>query len=138
MKDTPITIVALLVTLGLRLGFTGEVILRQPLTSLRIAVSLFLPALLVFWPAYGWARLPTLPFGAAAQEALLGRPNQVTIATASMRLGLASGAALATVVGALIVVPVLPWLVRICRRPPGWFGPLPPTRHHRTSMRKGN
>ncbi len=121
---TPITIVALLTTLVLLFSFKGETILENPLTILWIAIPLFLQTMLIFWLGYGWARLLKLPYRDAAPAAMIGASNhfEVAIATATMLFGLSSGAALATVVGVLIEVPVMLWLVKICLRTQHWFG----------------
>ncbi len=121
---TPITIIALLITLVLLFSFKGEVILSNPLTILWIAVPLFLQTMLIFWLTYGAARLLRLSYRDAAPSAMIGASNhfEVAIATATVLFGLSSGAALATVVGVLIEVPVMLMLVRICLRTPQWFG----------------
>ncbi len=120
---TPVTITALLVTLILLFSFKGEVILSNPLTILWIAIPLFLQTNLIFWLAYGLARVLKLSYEDAAPSALIGASNhfEVAIATSVMLFGLSSGAALATVVGVLIEVPVMLMLVRICLRTQGWF-----------------
>lgn len=120
---TPITIIALLVTLVLLFSFKGEVILGNPLTILWIAIPLFIQTNLIFWLGYGLARLIRLPYADAAPAAMIGASNhfEVAIATATMLFGLPSGAALATVVGVLIEVPVMLMLVRICLRTKAWF-----------------
>jgi len=122
---TPVTITALLVTLVLLFSFKGEVILSNPLTILWIAIPLFIQTNLIFWLAYGLARLMKLSYQDAAPSAMIGASNhfEVAIATAVMLFGLSSGAALATVVGVLIEVPVMLMLVRICLRTQGWFKP---------------
>ena len=124
---TPVTIVALLTTLVLLFSFKGAVILSNPLTILWIAIPLFIQTLLIFWLGYGWARLLKLPYADAAPAAMIGASNhfEVAIATATMLFGLSSGAALATVVGVLIEVPVMLWLVRICTRTAHWFPAKP-------------
>ncbi len=121
---TPITIIALLTTLVLLFSFKGETILSNPLTILWIAIPLFIQTMLIFWLGYGWAKLLKLPYVDAAPAAMIGASNhfEVAIATATMLFGLSSGAALATVVGVLIEVPVMLWLVRICLRTQSWFG----------------
>jgi ACR3 family arsenite transporter len=121
---TPITIIALLTTLLLLFSFKGEVILSNPLTILWIAIPLFIQTMLVFWIGYGAARLLKLSYADAAPAAMIGASNhfEVAIATATMLFGLSSGAALATVVGVLIEVPVMLWLVKICLRTRNWFG----------------
>ncbi|MFH1279121.1 MAG: ACR3 family arsenite efflux transporter [Candidatus Eisenbacteria bacterium] len=120
---TPITIGALLVTLVLLFSFKGEVITANPLTILWIAVPLFLQTVLIFTLGYGLARVLRLSYEDAAPSAMIGASNhfEVAIATAVMLFGLSSGAALATVVGVLIEVPVMLMLVRICLRTEGWF-----------------
>ena len=120
---TPVTVTALLVTLVLLFSFKGEVILSNPLTILWIAIPLFIQTNLIFWLTYGLARLGRLSYPDAAPSAMIGASNhfEVAIATATMLFGLSSGAALATVVGVLIEVPVMLMLVRICRRTTRWF-----------------
>ncbi|MBN2271231.1 MAG: ACR3 family arsenite efflux transporter [Sedimentisphaerales bacterium] len=122
---TPITIIALLVTLVLLFSFKGEVILSNPLTILWIAIPLFIQTNLIFWLGYGLARVLRLEYRDAAPAAMIGASNhfEVAIATATMLFGLSSGAALATVVGVLIEVPVMLMLVKICLRTRNWFGP---------------
>ncbi len=120
---TPITIIALLVTLVLLFSFKGEVILANPLTILWIAIPLFIQTNLIFWLGYGLAKLLRLNYRDAAPAAMIGASNhfEVAIATSTMLFGLSSGAALATVVGVLIEVPVMLMLVRICLRTQRWF-----------------
>jgi len=120
---TPVTISALLVTLVLLFSFKGEVILSNPLTILWIAIPLFIQTNLIFWLTYGLARVLKLSYQDAAPSAMIGASNhfEVAIATAVMLFGLSSGAALATVIGVLIEVPVMLMLVRICLRTQGWF-----------------
>ena len=125
---TPVTIVALLATLVLLFSFKGETILGNPLTILWIAIPLFIQTMLIFWLGYWWAKLLKLPYEDAAPAAMIGASNhfEVAIATATMLFGLSSGAALATVVGVLIEVPVMLMLVRICRNTRHWFdAPVP-------------
>jgi ACR3 family arsenite transporter len=120
---TPVTIVALLITLVLLFSFKGEVILGNPLTILWIAVPLLLQTVLIFAITYAAARRLGLTYRDAAPTALIGASNhfEVAIATAVMLFGLGSGAALATVVGVLIEVPVMLMLVGVCKRTRGWF-----------------
>ncbi|HUX15587.1 MAG TPA: arsenical-resistance protein, partial [Phycisphaerae bacterium] len=122
---TPITIIALLVTLVLLFSFKGEVILSNPLTILWIAIPLFIQTNLIFWIGYGLARVLRLSYEDAAPSAMIGASNhfEVAIATAAMLFGLSSGAALATVVGVLIEVPVMLMLVKICLRTRNGFAP---------------
>ena len=120
---TPVTIIALLVTLVLLFSFKGDVILSNPLTILWIAIPLFIQTNLIFWLGYGLARVLKLKYRDAAPAAMIGASNhfEVAIATSTMLFGLSSGAALATVVGVLIEVPVMLMLVRICLRTQSWF-----------------
>ena len=125
---TPVTITALLVTLILLFSFKGETIVRNPLTILWIAVPLFVQTVLVFALGYGLARLFNLSYEDAAPTAMIGASNhfEVAIATAAMLYGLSSGAALATVVGVLIEVPLMLMLVRFCLATQSWFRPARP------------
>ena len=120
---TPVTIIALLVTLVLLFSFKGDVILSNPLTILWIAIPLFIQTNLIFWLGYGLARILKLEYRDAAPSAMIGASNhfEVAIATSTMLFGLSSGAALATVVGVLIEVPVMLMLVRICLKTQTWF-----------------
>ena len=120
---TPVTIVALLTTLVLLFSFKGEVILGNPLTILWIAIPLFLQTMLIFGLGYATAHVLKLSYADAAPAAMIGASNhfEVAIATATMLFGLSSGAALATVVGVLIEVPVMLGLVRICTHTQHWF-----------------
>ncbi|MDY6832219.1 MAG: ACR3 family arsenite efflux transporter [Thermodesulfobacteriota bacterium] len=123
---TPVTITALLATLVLLFSFKGDVIVENPLTIVWIAVPLFLQTVLIFALGYGLARLFKLSYEDAAPAAMIGASNhfEVAIATATMLFGLSSGAALATVVGVLIEVPVMLMLVKICLRTRHWFDTL--------------
>jgi ACR3 family arsenite transporter len=120
---TPVTITALLITLILLFSFKGSVILANPLTILWIAIPLFIQTNLIFWLAYGLAKLLKLSYRDAAPSAMIGASNhfEVAIATAVMLFGLSSGAALATVVGVLIEVPVMLMLVKVCLKTQRWF-----------------
>jgi ACR3 family arsenite transporter len=121
---TPVTIIALLTTLVLLFSFKGEVIVSNPLTIVWIAIPLFIQTMLIFWLGYGLARVFKLSYRDAAPAAMIGASNhfEVAIATATMLFGLSSGAALATVVGVLIEVPVMLMLVKICLKTQHWFG----------------
>ena len=120
---TPVTITALLVTLVLLFSFKGDIILSNPLTIFWIAIPLFIQTNFIFWLGYGLARLLKLRYRDAAPAAMIGASNhfEVAIATSVMLFGLSSGAALATVVGVLIEVPVMLMLVQICTRTRHWF-----------------
>ena len=120
---TPVTIIALLVTLVLLFSFKGDVILNNPLTILWIAIPLFIQTMLIFCIGLRPGAALKLSYDDAAPSAMIGASNhfEVAIATATMLFGLSSGAALATVVGVLIEVPVMLRLVRICTRTQHWF-----------------
>ncbi len=120
---TPVTITALLLTLVLLFSFKGDVILANPLTILWIAVPLFIQTVFIFALTYGLARMMNFSYENAAPTAMIGASNhfEVAIATAVMLFGLSSGAALATVVGVLIEVPLMLWLVSFCKKTKGWF-----------------
>ena len=122
---TPITIIALLITLVLLFSFKGETILSNPWTILWIAIPLFIQTNLIFWLGYGLSRPLKLTYQDAAPSAMIGASNhfEVAIATSTMLFGLSSGAALATVVGVLIEVPVMLMLVKICLKTQNWFRP---------------
>ncbi|HSG26903.1 MAG TPA: ACR3 family arsenite efflux transporter [Candidatus Krumholzibacterium sp.] len=120
---TPVTIIALLVTLVLLFSFKGDLILSNPLTILWIAIPLFIQTILIFGIGFWLARLLGLEYADAAPSAMIGASNhfEVAIATSVMLFGLSSGAALATVVGVLIEVPVMLMLVSFCRNHEGYF-----------------
>jgi ACR3 family arsenite transporter len=116
---TPISITALLATLILLFSFKGELILEYPLTILWIAIPLIIQTVLIFSLGYfALARFLKLSYKDAAPAAMIGASNhfEVAIATATILFGLSSGAALATVVGVLIEVPLMLLLVLICKR----------------------
>ena len=123
---TPITIIALLATLVLLFSFKGETILSKPLTILWIAVPLFIQTVFIFALGYGLSKLLKLKYADAAPSAMIGASNhfEVAIATSVMLFGLSSGAALATVVGVLIEVPLMLMLVKICLKTQHWFDPV--------------
>lgn len=120
---SPISITALLITLVLLFAFKGELIINNPLHILLIAVPLFIQTNFIFFIAYVAALKMNLAYEDAAPAALIGASNhfEVAIATAVMLFGLNSGAALATVVGVLIEVPVMLMLVEFCKRTAMWF-----------------
>ena len=120
---TPVTISALLLTLILLFSFKGDVIINNPLTILWIAIPLFIQTILIFALTYWLARLFRFSYENAAPTAMIGASNhfEVAIATAVMLFGLSSGAALATVVGVLIEVPLMLALVSFCKRTRHWF-----------------
>jgi ACR3 family arsenite transporter len=120
---SPIAIVALQITLILLFAFKGELIVNNPLHILLIAVPLFLQTNFIFSISYVASQRLKLAYEDAAPAALIGASNhfEVAIATAVVLFGLNSGAALATVVGVLIEVPVMLMLVEFCKRTAAWF-----------------
>ena len=111
---TPVSIAALLITLVLLFSFKGDIIVNNPLTILWISIPLFIQTIFIFVIGYFvLARLFKLSYHDAAPVALIGASNhfEVAIATAVVLFGLSSGAALATVVGVLIEVPLMLALV---------------------------
>lgn len=120
---SPVAISALLVTLVLLFAFKGELIVNNPLHIFLIAVPLFIQTNFIFLIAYVAALKLGLDYEDAAPAALIGASNhfEVAIATAVILFGLNSGAALATVVGVLIEVPVMLMLVEFCKRTANWF-----------------
>ncbi|MEB3273750.1 MAG: ACR3 family arsenite efflux transporter [Prochlorothrix sp.] len=120
---SPVAIVALLLTLVLLFALKGELIWANPGHILLIAVPLTLQTLFIFALTYGVAKSLGLVYEDAAPAALIGASNhfEVAIATAVSLFGLNSGAALATVVGVLIEVPLMLALVEVCKRTAPWF-----------------
>ncbi|HIK43216.1 ACR3 family arsenite efflux transporter [Thermoleptolyngbya sp. M55_K2018_002] len=120
---SPVAVVALLTTLVLLFAFKGDLIVQNPLHILLISVPLFLQTNFIFLISYVAAQKLGLAYEDAAPAALIGASNhfEVAIATAVTLFGLNSGAALATVVGVLIEVPVMLMLVEVCKRTAFWF-----------------
>ncbi|MGY8657527.1 MAG: ACR3 family arsenite efflux transporter [Verrucomicrobiales bacterium] len=122
---TPVSISALLATLVLLFSFKGEIILQNPLTILWIAIPLALQTVFIFAITYLAARSLRFNYEDAAPAAMIGASNhfEVAIATAVILFGISSGAALATVVGVLIEVPLMLALVGFCKKTTHWFSP---------------
>ncbi|MBB5690648.1 ACR3 family arsenite efflux transporter [Roseomonas alkaliterrae] len=119
----PLSVLGLLATIVLLFGFQGRVILAQPLLIALIAVPLLIQSYGIFGLAYGWAYLWRVPYPVAAPCALIGTSNffELAVAVAIGLFGLDSGAALVTVVGVLVEVPVMLSLVAFANRTRGWF-----------------
>lgn len=113
----------LLLTVVLLFGFQGEVILSQPLVIALIAVPILIQSYGMFALAYGAAYALKVPHNVAAPCALIGTSNffELAVAVAISLFGLNSGAALATVVGVLVEVPVMLSLVAFANRTRGAF-----------------
>ena len=122
-KFDKVTIIGLLLTLVILFSFQGETILANPLHILLIAVPLIVQTILIFFVAYGWSRYLKLPHDVAAPAGMIGASNffELAVAVAISLFGLQSGAALATVVGVLVEVPVMLMLVRIANNTRSWF-----------------
>lgn len=114
----PVTIVALLATLVIIFIFQGEIIVDNPLHILLIAIPLTIQTFLIFAIAYGWAWAWRIPHPIGAPAGFIGASNffELAVAVAIALFGLTSGAALATVVGVLVEVPVMLALVWIANR----------------------
>jgi ACR3 family arsenite transporter len=119
----PTSIIGLLLTVVLLFGLQAETIVGQPGRVVLIAIPLLVQSYGIFAIAYGLARLLRLPFDVAAPAAMIGTSNffELAVAVAISLFGMASGAALATVVGVLIEVPVMLSLVAFANRTRGWF-----------------
>ena len=119
----PVSLGALLSTLVLLFGFQGEQILRQPLVILLLAVPILIQVYLNAGLAYWLNRTFGVAHCVAGPSALIGASNffELAVATAIALFGLNSGAALATVVGVLIEVPVMLSVVRIVSATKGWY-----------------
>ncbi len=117
-KVKPFSIMGLLATVVLLFGFQAQTIIDKPLVIGLIAVPLLIQGYGIFFIAYGWAYLWRLPFTTAAPAALIGTSNffELAVAVAISLFGLNSGAALATVVGVLVEVPVMLSLVAFANR----------------------
>ncbi|HJL18629.1 MAG TPA: ACR3 family arsenite efflux transporter [Sandaracinaceae bacterium LLY-WYZ-13_1] len=119
----PASILGLLATVVLLFSFQAETLTSRPLRVVLIAIPLLVQSYGIFALAYGLARLLKLPFDIAAPAAMIGTSNffELAVAVAISLFGLESGAALATVVGVLIEVPVMLSLVRFANATRGWF-----------------
>ena len=114
----PVSVLGLLTTVALLFGFQGQVILAQPLLIGLIAVPILIQSYGIFALGYAWAWAWRLPHRVAAPCALIGTSNffELAVAVAIGLFGLNSGAALATVVGVLVEVPVMLSLVAFANR----------------------
>ncbi|MGJ7457608.1 ACR3 family arsenite efflux transporter [Halomonas sp. RA08-2] len=122
----PVTPIGLIITLILLFAFQGDVIIANPLHIVLIAIPLIIQTFLIFFIAYGWAWAWKVPHNIAAPGGMIGASNffELAVAVAIALFGLQSGAALATVVGVLVEVPIMLALVRIANK----------TRHHFPSV----
>jgi ACR3 family arsenite transporter len=119
----PWSVVGLLATVVLLFGFQAEKIIGQPAVIVLIAIPLLIQTYGIFAVAYGAAKVMKLPHNVAAPACLIGTSNffELAVAVAISLFGLNSGAALATVVGVLVEVPVMLSLCFIANRTRHWF-----------------
>ncbi len=124
-KLKPWSVIGLIATVVLLFGFQAETIVAKPLVIAMIAVPLILQSYGIFVIAYIAAKALKLPHNVAGPACLIGTSNffELAVAVAISLFGLNSGAALATVVGVLVEVPVMLSLVAIINRTPHWFAP---------------
>ncbi|MCQ4922577.1 ACR3 family arsenite efflux transporter [Tissierella carlieri] len=122
-KFSNVTIIGLLLTLIIIFSFQGQIIVDNPMNIVLIAVPLIIQTFLIFFVAYLWAKAWKLPHDVAAPAGMIGASNffELAVAVAISLFGLKSGAAIATVVGVLVEVPVMLTLVRIANNTRGWF-----------------
>ncbi|MCF8000403.1 MAG: ACR3 family arsenite efflux transporter [Halanaerobiales bacterium] len=118
-----VTIIGLLLTLIILFSFQGDVIVNNPFHIVLIAIPLIIQTFFIFTIAYGWAKMWKVEHSVAAPAAMIGASNffELAVATAISVFGISSGAALATVVGVLVEVPVMLGLVAIANRTKHWF-----------------
>lgn len=122
-KIKPFSMMGLLATVILLFGFQAQTILDKPLVIVLIAIPLLIQSYGIFFVAYAWGYFWRVPFSTAAPAALIGTSNffELAVAVAISLFGLTSGAALATVVGVLVEVPVMLSLVAIANRTRRYF-----------------
>lgn len=122
-RSTPFSIIALLATLVLLFSFQGKSIVEQPLIIAMLAVPIFLQTLFIAGLGYWLNRKLQVRHDVAGPSAMIGASNffELAVAVAIVLYGFNSGAALATVVGVLIEVPVMLWLVSVVNRSRDWY-----------------
>lgn len=122
-KFNNVTIVGLLLTLTIIFSFQGDVILGNPLHIVLIAIPLIIQTFLIFFIAYGWAKVWKLDHNIASPAGMIGASNffELAVAVAIAVFGAQSPVALATIVGVLVEVPVMLILVKIANNTKGWF-----------------
>lgn len=126
----PFSIIALLATLVLLFSFQGEAIVEQPLVIAMLAVPILLQTLFIAALGYWLNRQLKVRHDIAGPSAMIGASNffELAVAVAIVLYGFNSGAALATVVGVLIEVPVMLWLVRTVNKSRVWYERALPSR----------
>jgi len=122
-RISPFSILALLATLVLLFSFQGEAIVEQPLVIGLLAVPILLQTLFIAALGYWLCRRLRVRHEVAGPATMIGASNffELAVAVAIVLYGFDSGAALATVVGVLIEVPVMLWLVRMVNRSRAWY-----------------
>lgn len=122
-KFNNVTVIGLLLTLIILFSFQGQTIIDNPQDIILIAIPLIAQTFLIFFIAYLWAKAWKLPHSVAAPAGMIGASNffELAVAVAISLFGLESGAALATVVGVLVEVPVMLTLVKIANSTRSWF-----------------
>lgn len=117
------TVIGLLLTLVLLFSFQGDVILSNPFHIVLIAVPLIIQTFLIFFISYGASKVLKLSHDVAAPAGMIGASNffELAVAVAISLFGTTSPAALATVVGVLVEVPVMLLLVKIANNSRSWF-----------------
>jgi ACR3 family arsenite transporter len=136
-KIQPLSIGSLLLTVVLLFAFQGTQILAQPVVIAILAVPIFLQTIFIFGFAYMLNRMTGEVHCVAGPSALISASNffELAVATAISLFGFTSGAALATVVGVLIEVPVMLMLVAIVNRSKGWYEAAPSVSRNTLSER---
>lgn len=117
-KIKPFSVIGLLATIILLFGLQATTIISQPFVIALIALPLLIQSYGIFFIAYGWGYVWRVPFATAAPAAMIGTSNffELAVAVAISLFGLNSGAALATVVGVLVEVPVMLSLVAFANK----------------------
>lgn len=119
----PWSVIGLLATVVLLFGFQAQTILTKPQAILLVAIPLLIQTYGIFLISFVAAKAMKLPYNIAAPACMIGTSNffELAVAVAISLFGLHSGAALATVVGVLVEVPVMLSLVAFCNRTQHWF-----------------
>lgn len=122
-KLAPFSMLALLATLVLLFSFQGQAIVAQPLVIALLAVPILLQTLVIAALGYALSRYFKVSHSVAGPATMIGASNffELAVAVAIVLYGFDSGAALATVVGVLIEVPVMLWLVRLINNSKVWY-----------------
>lgn len=122
-RTKPFSIIGLIATVVLLFAFQANTIISQPVVIILIAIPLLLQSYGIFALGYFSAKKLQLDFSVAAPAAMIGTSNffELAVAVAISLFGLQSGAALATVVGVLVEVPVMLSLVSFANKTKGWF-----------------